>query len=784
MDANAHGARCLVLLADPALGVISPSWRSKEALEEAGYAVFWFTPRLWPQLFADGVAQLGYLDALMRRWAVDAVVVADGLSIDTSACVVQAPRLVVLASREDELARSLERMRGAAPDTCWVLDGMAAPAARELGCAVRTLGTVPDLSALDLANEIVYPRGLSCAQEATPERIELMRAAAQGMPEGTPVRCAGEGWPDEWRFDGADAGAAYALGFTSIAVRFPSSEGRSAYDEYVLQATKQFAGADILRPDAGATGAWMAERAAALLESRRVRASIASTADDAPFGSVRAGRGDAEGMHAARGGFERSVVHAAEALGVEGASFEPCRVATVLGYVGCGNFGDEYILSTIAERLEERCPGTVSVAVSENPWHTLVHRGVYAIALASKRELDGMLARSSVALVMAGLLFDQGIRWTMGKAEIASSVLHSDIPGIAAFVELAALNDTPVVLYGIGAGPLERTHSKRLVRLMGSLGARFACRDEETARLVSACDVPAGQVVRRADVAFTGSSHVTEAVDSWFANQELDPVDTDLIVVSLREYENVSDDFAERVARACDRVLASRPRAHLAFAMLDAADRGISDRVVEAMSRIDRVHLFSAGDDIDAMADFIGRATAGLSMRYHASLLMFRGGIPCVGLGYLPKVCALYEEAHMGSSLLAMDASADEIADALGRALDEREALARIVQEGVANLRELAQQGEDELVELVGETSPACEQDNGCHELYLYREAASDRMLVDERRRAEASERHAADVERELAEARQRVVDLEQSNSYRIGSALMYLPGLLKHRRQ
>ena len=290
--------------------------------------------------------------------------------------------------------------------------------------------------------------------------------------------------------------------------------------------------------------------------------------------------------------------------------------------------------------------------------------------------------------------------------------------------------------------------------------------------------------MRRADVAFTGSSHVTEAVDSWFANQELDPVDTDLIVVSLREYENVSDDFAERVARACDRVLASRPHAHLAFAMLDAADRGISDRVVEAMSRIDRVHLFSAGDDIDAMADFIGRATVGLSMRYHASLLMFRGGIPCVGLGYLPKVCALYEEARMGSSLLAMDASADEIADALGRALDEREALARVVQEGVANLRGLARQGEDELVELVGETSPACEQDNGCHELYLYREAASDRMLVDERRRAEAAERHAADVERELAEARQRVVDLEQSNSYRIGSALMYLPGLLKHRRQ
>ena len=54
-------------------------------------------------------------------------------------------------------------------------------------------------------------------------------------------------------------------------------------------------------------------------------------------------------------------------------------------------------------------------------------------------------------LVIAGLLFDQGIRWSIGKAELASSMPHTDIAGIAAYVELAYMNDARPVLYGIGA---------------------------------------------------------------------------------------------------------------------------------------------------------------------------------------------------------------------------------------------------------------------------------------------------------------------------------------------
>lgn len=757
MESKAFVQRRLIMLADPALGVVAPSWRAREALVEAGHVVFWFTPALWPQLFCDGVARLDFLAALIGRWHVDAVIAADGLGADARGLTDDLPRVIALAATDDELDRTVERTQGAAIDAAWVL-GAWSESERTVGdrvVPVSALALDPGCEGLTLANDIAYERGVVCVQDATDERIRALQALLDVRGGEVPVRCLGAGWPALWRFDAAGTGAAYALGSSSLFVRFAQQGVEDPLGSYYAGCFAALGGDAVLTLDVTA------------VDDPDVDAAVPCS----PWHPERT--------------FERSVVDALDASLVTArpqAPAEPARIATVLGYVGRGNFGDEYILSTIAERLERRCSGTVTVAVSEDPWHTLVNRGVYAVGLADKRVLDGVLARSSVALVMAGLLFDQGIRWTMGKAELLSSVLHSDIPGIAAFAQLAHVNDVPVALYGIGAGPLERAHSKVLVRLMGDMGARFICRDEHTADLIEACGVDGAQVARRADVAFTAERHFTATVDAWLANQELDAGATELIAVSLRDYENVSADFADRVARALDAVLADRRRAHAVFCILDAADRQISDAVIARMKHIDRVHTFDAGNDIDAMADLLGVVSAGLSMRYHCSLLLFRGKIPCVGLGYLPKVQALYREAGMEESLLDMDASADELEEALERVLERHDELAEALETGVAGLVERATQGEDELVELLEGSAPACERGADTGELYLYATAASDRALGEERAARAAAEERAAAAERELAEARERIRALEESNSYKIGSAITYLPGLLKHR--
>lgn len=727
MQADTFAQRRIIMLARPRLGAISPSRRVRRALEAQGHAVFWFTPQTWPQLFDGPRARVTCLRALIERWDVDALVMADGVGATGD----DAPglRRIVFAASDGELRRSLEACEGTQVDALWLLEGVSG------GAGARStwgIGRVTDLSDLTLANDIAPQTGPVCVQDESAARAEALRAAAGAAGGG--VRCLGEGWPEELLVGSGESDAAYALRGARTLVRLDDAPS-SPLERYLSACHRQLsaAGEGGVEKDEGPS---LEDSLGAALEGSVPPSLTAPSA--------------------------------------------PARAVSVLGYVGWGNFGDEYILSTIAERLGERLPGTVTVAVGENPWHTLVNRGIYTVPLGDKMALDALLERSCAALVMAGLLFDQGIRWTMGKAEMVSSVLHTDIPGIAAYVALARSNDTPVVLYGIGAGPLESGHARQLVRLMGTLGARFSCRDAETAELIAGCGVPAGLVARRADVAFTGSARRTALVDGWLAREGLDAEADELIVVSLRDYENVADDLPARVAGALSRTLAARPRAHAVLSLLDAADRGISERVAASMEDGGRVRLFDPGDDIDAVADLLGRASAGLSMRYHCSLLLLRGGSPCVGLGYLPKVCSLYQEAGMGDFLLGMDATEDELARALLRTLEERGELREQIVGSVACLAGLARRAEDELVEAMAPRTVAGSQGRA-HELFLYSEAASDRMLRDERRRADGAEAQLAEARRELDEARRRIAELEGSNSYRVGSMLMKVPGKIKH---
>ena len=690
--------------------------------------MFWFTPQTWPQLFDGPRARVTCLRALIERWDVDALVMADGVGATGD----DAPglRRIVFAASDEELRQSLEACEGAQVDALWLLEGVSG------GARARStwgIGRVTDLSDLTLANDIAPEAGPVCVQDESAARAEALRAAAGAA--GCGVRCLGEGWPEEARVGSGESDAAYALRGARTLVTLDDAPS-SPLERYLAACHRQLsaAGEGGVEKDEGPS---LEDSLAAALEGSVPPSPAAPSA--------------------------------------------PARAVSVLGYVGWGNFGDEYILSTIAERLGERLPGTVTVAVGENPWHTLVNRGIYTVPLGDKMALDALLERSCAALVMAGLLFDQGIRWTMGKAEMVSSVLHTDIPGIAAYVALARSNDTPVVLYGIGAGPLESGHAQRLVRLMGALGARFSCRDAETAELIAGCGVPAELVARRADVAFTGSARWTALVDGWLAREGLDAEADELVVVSLRDYENVADDLPARVAGALDRGARGATPAPTPCSVCSTPPTGASPSGSRRAWRMAGASTSSTPATTSTpVADLLGRAAAGLSMRYHCSLLLLRGGSPCVGLGYLPKVCSLYQEAGMGDFLLGMDATEDELARALLRTLEERGKLREQIVGGVASLTGLARRAEDELVEAMAPRTVAGSQGQA-HELFLYSEAASDRMLRDERRRADGAEAQLAEARRELDEARRRIAELEGSNSYRVGSLLMKVPSKIKH---
>ena len=363
---------------------------------------------------------------------------------------------------------------------------------------------------------------------------------------------------------------------------------------------------------------------------------------------------------------------------------------------------------------------------------------------------------------------------------------HTDIAGIAAYVELAYMNDARPVLYGIGAGPLDVADGRSLVRLMGRLGALFLTRDEATAELIRSCRVRNEQVISLADCAFLGSASDTSFVDEWFASEGIDPASRRVVAVSLREYENAPADFAERVAAAISRVQAAHRDVVFTACILDSSDRALAERIGALLPAQAVLRIFDAGERIEPVVDFLSRCSAGLSMRYHASLLLGSFCKPCVGLGYLPKVVSLYEDLGQADTLLSMNADTAEIIAAMESVLAFDAQRAFALTNRVSELRKKSGESESILLDAIASIAPA-KRGEIPEELFLNRVAndiaEKDRLqaqIARERRSVEEARARCAEMERERDAARGEVEEYAHSYSYRVGSTLLTLPRKLR----
>lgn len=810
----------IVLAARMRAGVATPALRVKSALEAQGHTVFLFTPRMWPDLFDDtGRFKADMLARFFEVQRPDCLVVAEGLGasgLDIAAA--HGVACGMLAATRAEAESSVAASEGAPFDFAIALSGRSMQLEDIDGFdgAVGICAPMPDEGYVrtPLANLVAFGPGVMCVQDATPERIAFFDAlAADKRFAGSAIRCFGEGWPERFASDPTFTHIAYSARSSAACVVFGDlDKGVQDADEKIpndLQGGGGNAPADALLTDEAlvlvrADGAklacvgeglspWRAERMDICEKdiTEAHEALIAAVADqrsgDAAFESRRLPV-DSQGPF-----LDGSLLAALESVreqlaerGLMAGLPAPRTIVSVLGYVGMGNFGDEYILATVDRRLRELVCGCSIVAVGENPLHTLRERGIYSITLQDKRVLDRVLAASSAALVIAGLLFDQGIRWSIGKAELASSMPHTDIAGIAAYVELAYMNDARPVLYGIGAGPLDVADGRSLVRLMGRLGALFLTRDEATAELIRSCRVRNEQVISLADCAFLGSASDTSFVDEWFASEGIDPASRRVVVVSLREYENAPADFAEWVAAAISRVQAAHRDVVFTACILDSSDRALAERIGALLPAQAVLRIFDAGERIEPVVDFLSRCSAGLSMRYHASLLLGSFCKPCVGLGYPPKVVSLYEDLGQADTLLSMNADTAEIIAALESVLAFDAQRAFALTNRVSELRKKSGESESILLDAIASIAPA-KRGEIPEELFLNRVAndiaEKDRLqaqIARERRSVEEARARCAEVERERDAARGEVEEYAHSYSYRVGSTLLTLPRKLR----
>lgn len=293
----------------------------------------------------------------------------------------------------------------------------------------------------------------------------------------------------------------------------------------------------------------------------------------------------------------------------------------VCGWSGAGNAGDELLLSAVVDCL--RCAGAVPVVASRDPDATSLRHGVEAVAWGPRgwrRSLAEGAGRGvdGVCVGPGGIIQDSTSIWSL--------------PGHLAVPAWLRRKGKPVVGAGLGAEPLGRASSRRLLRTVLQ-DAPVVVRDPASADAMAAAGVEAsvgadlvfgldlGPLARRAEIVV--------AVGPGAAPGRLRPAS-----------RRLSADDPGLLAAALG-VLAERLEASVAL----AAFRGERDRrYAELLASRIRSDTEILGPDIDTQVDRVRAARLLITSRYHPLVVAARSGTPAIVCSAEPKIASLVDQ--------------------------------------------------------------------------------------------------------------------------------------------
>ncbi len=447
----------------------------------------------------------------------------------------------------------------------------------------------------------------------------------------------------------------------------------------------------------------------------------------------------------------------------------------IAGYYGRRNAGDEAILAGMLADLRSERPDLGFTVVSGDPEATRRLHGVEAVPWSDLEGLIEAVRAASLVLVGGGGLFHD--YWGVDP----SSVLTSRQAGIAEYgapLVLARLLGKPCALYGVGVGPLRTREGRELTQQLVALADGVTVRDEASREVLASIGCDTARVEVTADPAFgLPETPLREDLEAFLAT-----LPRPILGVSLRHWSiGVSQaDWESAVGKALDLVLAGVGGTTLFVPLQDGTievedDVSVCRSVMAQMGRAGEACL--APSDLDPLQRFqlLEHCDLVVGMRLHAVLAAVRGGVPCVGLAYDPKVLGLMEQAGWKDACLALTMLlADALFQQLRDAWETRAACGEALATAGARMREAARRNAAVALQAMSQPRQLREAEELISRLALERvtaahgleaELARVRALLVESQKRE--ERARGDLEAAASETRRLQAELARIRSSR-----------------
>ncbi len=310
----------------------------------------------------------------------------------------------------------------------------------------------------------------------------------------------------------------------------------------------------------------------------------------------------------------------------------------VCGYYGFANTGDEAILAALITDLRKVHPAAEVTVMSGHPAGTHADHGVAAIhwqdiaaMVESAREADLMV------LGGGGLFQDQH-----GFDETQTlTPEHGGIGYYAGFALLAPLTRTPLVIYGVGVGPLNTEIGRHWTRIAFRHATATSVRDEGSLALLCEIGVDTSGIAVTADPAWALQSSDGNIAESILTLEEVAEA-SKTVAVAVRPW---GDDYgwADPLAGALDRLVDELDARVLFVPFQDSPrphenDPHAAVEVFRRMRRNERASIIRGMYSVEERAALIASSDLLVGMRLHSIIFGLAADVPTVAIAYDPKV--------------------------------------------------------------------------------------------------------------------------------------------------
>ena len=375
----------------------------------------------------------------------------------------------------------------------------------------------------------------------------------------------------------------------------------------------------------------------------------------------------------------------------------------VCGYYGFANTGDEAILSALLSDLRVVYPEAAITVMSGRPTATSGDHGVETVHW---QNVAGMIAATTDTDLMVlggGGLFQDHHEFDEDQVLTPD---HGGIGYYAGFALLARLTETPLVIYGIGVGPLQTEVGKRWTRIAFEHANSVTVRDEKSRDLLAKIGVDTAAIRVTADPAWALPVTDGEISASILALEEL-PQAKKTITVAVRPWGDLS--WAEPLAKGLDRLISELDARVLFVPFQDSPqphenDPHASVEVLRHMERNDKAAIIRGSYSVEERSALIASSDLLIGMRLHSVIIGLITDVPTIAIAYDPKVTETMAEVKRSDLCTLLDDLTEDFVVAAAKSaidLGPSRSVSRLQERATENQRVLEPSGP--LPEMTGE---------------------------------------------------------------------------------